>query len=197
MDQAKRRCGFSLGGELSDDERARVMVEYEGIVLEEVRKLKESVNNYLCSYLRDETKELVGQILAVFSMSHLFTTNIVNGFNNVVRKMCSILEVNMENIRKAGLSEEQVKNLLGDFDRIKAAERAANIERERRIAAEKRGNAIRRRARDVLQEEIDRGRLSPEILRRIGVGESSSSTSSAISTPSAPLRLLPNGISFF
>jgi hypothetical protein len=76
--------------------------------------LRQDVDGYLGAF-SDDTKRLVGEILAVVSMSHLFTKSIVDGLLPVVRDMCNILEVNMENIQKVGLSDEQVKQLVGGF----------------------------------------------------------------------------------
>jgi hypothetical protein len=169
---ARRRFHFPVNGELDRDQQRQVADEYDRIVLEKIQHLKSTVSDCLPG-IDILTKELVGQILAVFSMSHLFTTNIVSEFSVVVQRMCSILEVNMENIRKAGLSEEQVKNLLGNFDRVRVAEAERDVERERRVAD-------RRRVTHALRARIGQP-VTPGLLRELGI--ESSSANSAASTP--------------
>jgi hypothetical protein len=112
----------SLGGILKREEFIKQAKEqtadwkpvYEKMVSEHISKLRQDVDRHLSAFSND-TKQLVSEILAVFSMSHLFTKNIVDRLLPVVQNICNILEVNMENIQKVGLSDEQVEQIVGKF----------------------------------------------------------------------------------
>ncbi|MDR1255994.1 MAG: hypothetical protein LBJ94_03690 [Puniceicoccales bacterium] len=108
---------------LSDVEKRRLLEEYNKEVREKIERFMGIVNRHLQA-LSEETKKLVGEILVVFSMSHLFTQEIVKAFHPVVQLICEILEVNMDNINKASerLSDEEVMALIGNFDNVKKAE---------------------------------------------------------------------------
>jgi hypothetical protein len=123
--------------------------EYKKIVLGKVKALQKSVRNHLVG-ASNGIKKLVSEVMTVFSMSHLFTKAIVGGFLPVVQKMCEILEVNMDNITKVGLSDEQVKELFG------VSEVKAKLEQAQARAnnLEARANNLEARARDLEAENI-------------------------------------------
>jgi hypothetical protein len=129
----------SLGNILEREKLVKQAKEttYEEGVLERIRKLRQDVARHLGAF-SDDTKQLIGELLAVFSLSHLFTKNIVDGFLPVVKDICKILEVNMENIQKVGLSDKQVEQIVGRF---RNAER--EIEQVKREAEGKTNRIVR------------------------------------------------------
>jgi hypothetical protein len=119
--------------EQADDPQVDWKPVYEGMVSEYINKLRQDVGRHLSAF-SGGTKGLVGEILAVFSLSHLFTKNIVDGLLPVVQSICKILEVNMENIQKVGLSDKQAEQIIGKFrnaeERVREAEiKSRNITR--------------------------------------------------------------------
>jgi hypothetical protein len=115
------------------DVQADWKTAYEKIVSERINKLRQNIDGHLSTF-SDDSKRLVGEILAVFSMSHLFTANIVNGFLPVVKDICKILEVNMENIQKVGLSDKQVEQIVGKFRNAEQKIENARAEERKKMA---------------------------------------------------------------
>ncbi|MDR1401976.1 MAG: hypothetical protein LBI81_03430 [Puniceicoccales bacterium] len=84
----------------------------EGKIRNEIDNLKEKVAALFPS-LVEKSKQLVSEVFTVFTMSHLFTKNIVAKFLPVVQTLCEILEVNMDTMKKVGLSPEDYEALYG------------------------------------------------------------------------------------
>jgi hypothetical protein len=126
--------------------------KYDEIVLGKVKALQKSVCDHLVG-ADNEVKKLASEVIAVFSMSHILTPGIVESFSKVVQDMCKILEVNMENIQKAKLSDEQVKELFGAF-------RTVDQEKARTKDLEARANRLERELKQARTEiaELRKGK---------------------------------------
>jgi hypothetical protein len=96
-------------------EERLVIKAYEKLVLGKIKSLRGNVFTHLSRIGDEEVKQLVSEMLAVFSMSHLFTKNIVGGFLPVVKKICEILEVNMENAKILKWDNEEIRAMIGEF----------------------------------------------------------------------------------
>ncbi|MDR2737425.1 MAG: hypothetical protein LBB18_00585 [Puniceicoccales bacterium] len=98
-------------------------------VQNEIDSLKGKINDLL-PQLKKASKQLVGEVFAVFTMSHLFTKNIVAKFLPVVQTACKSLEVNMDDIKKVGLNSEDYEALYGPPVYKEEAEKAKKETKE-------------------------------------------------------------------
>jgi hypothetical protein len=127
-ENAARNQGYVGLNEKQKEEA--IMVAYTKIVQRLIVAVEHNVASYL-SALSSYTKRLASELLAIFSMSHLFTADIVAKFSPVVKKICKILEVNMDTIASPGWSETDAQELIGRFRSLEK-ERAESIPHHRR-----------------------------------------------------------------
>jgi hypothetical protein len=124
----------------------------------EIKRLKGKISDLLPEF-KQASQQLVGEVFAVFTMSHLFTKNIVANFLKEVQAMCKILEVNMDDIKKVGLGTEDYEALYGP-----------SIYKTKAEEAEKLLQTILQANRDLLKDlPDDQKELAQKLLKRRNV----------------------------
>jgi hypothetical protein len=109
---------------------------YELLVKNKIHAIATTVGQ-MCPSLGATAQKLVSEVLAVISMSYLFAKRIVGEFSEIIRNMCKILEVNMNNINRiqtvVSAEDVEVKALIGNFRSVEKLQ--AENQREREEAA--------------------------------------------------------------